>query len=42
MQGELERTSMWHYVSGDITIPSSSHQLTPNPTAEFVVQVQLH
>jgi len=41
MQGELERTSVWCYVSGDITIPSPSHQLTPDPTAEFAVQVQL-
>jgi len=41
MQGELERTSVWRYVSGDITIPSLPHQLTPDPTAEFAVQVQL-
>ena len=42
MQGELERTSVWCYVSKNITIPSSSYQLIPDPIAEFAVQVQLY
>jgi len=41
MQGELERTSVWCYASGDITIPSPPCQLTPDATAEFAIQVQL-
>ena len=41
MQGELERTSVWYYVSGDITIPPPPCQLIPDAAAGFAVQVQL-